>query len=37
MAHGLESAWYKIRQENERRGENKVHSLSPFLLFVSGR
>jgi hypothetical protein len=27
---------YKIKQENGRRGENKVHSLSPFLLFVSG-
>ena len=29
---------YKIKQmENGRRGENKIHSLSPFLLFVSGR
>jgi hypothetical protein len=27
---------YKIKQENGRRRENKVHSLSPFLLFVSG-
>jgi hypothetical protein len=27
----------QFREENERRGEKQGYSLSPFLLFVSGR